>query len=133
MLPIKRLSLRLITVELPLRIIKRLRRLINKKLSGVTLIRTYVDYENYLTHQKVKTLDPVRIEKWLHDEWEVKLSGFREVFARNAEFVAGKRRALCLGARTGQEVAALRELGIDAVGIELVPFPPYTVEGDVHK
>ena len=38
----------------------------------------------------------------------------------------------CVGARTGQEVCALRESGIEAIGIDLVAFPPYTVEGDIH-
>ena len=49
------------------------------------------------------------------------------------EFVSNKSKAICLGARTGQEVRALQELGIEAIGIDLVPFPPYTIEGDIHN
>ena len=36
------------------------------------------------------------------------------------------------GARTGQEVAALQSLGIPAIGVDLVPFEPYTIAGDIH-
>ena len=40
--------------------------------------------------------------------------------------------AICLGSRTGQEVKALIDMGIDAIGIDLVPFLPYTEKGDIH-
>ena len=89
-------------------------------------------YEDYVAKQKEKTLDPKRIEKWLGEEWEIKLDGFRILFSRNSEFVKCASKCICLGARTGQEVAALRELDKDAVGIDLVDFPPFTIEGDIH-
>ena len=43
------------------------------------------------------------------------------------------KKGVCLGSRTGQEVKALIDLGIDAIGIDLVEFPPYTIVGDVHN
>ena len=36
------------------------------------------------------------------------------------EFLENASKCICLGARTGQEVAALRELGKEAIGIDLV-------------
>lgn len=99
---------------------------------GIKTRNPYVSYDEYVDHQKEKTLDPHRKNKWLKDEWEVKVEGFKEVFNRNWEHISDKENALCLGARAGQEVKALQSLGIQAIGIDLVPFEPYTIEGDIH-
>lgn len=96
------------------------------------MINEYTEYGEYIAHQKEKTLDPQRIEKWLGEEWELKVEGFQEIFRRNWEYIKYKENALCLGSRTGQEVRALIALGISAIGIDLVPFKPYTIEGDIH-
>ena len=93
----------------------------------------YKKYKEYLKFQKEKTLDPKRIKKWLNEEWEIKYFGFKKIFERNNQFIFDKSNAICLGARTGQEVKALIDLGINAIGIDLVPFPPYTIEGDIHN
>ena len=90
-------------------------------------------YQAYLTHQKEKTLDPIRRKKWLGKEWDLKLKGFRGLFRQYAELLAGCGRALCVGARTGQEVLALREMGVDAIGIDLVPCEPLVIKGDMHQ
>jgi len=107
-------------------------RLLDKLLRGIGPKRRYASYGEYVEHQKVKTLDPMRREKWLGEEWQSKIDGFKGIFMRNWDIVGGRRRALCLGARTGQEVVALHELGIEAVGIDLVPCPPHVEEGDIH-
>ena len=54
-----------------------------------------------------------------------------DVFSR-LDIPFERTRALCLGSRTGQEVYALQNLGADALGIDLVAFPPFTIQGDVH-
>ncbi len=100
---------------------------------GVVTRSAYQKYEDYIRHQKEKTLDPQRIQKWLGEEWETKVEGFKQIFLRNWEYVGDKENALCLGSRTGQEVAALISLGVAAIGVDLVPFEPYTVEGDIHN
>ena len=97
------------------------------------VFKRHQSYESYVLKQKHKTLDSKRIKKWLGEEWEVKLDGFRKLFSRNEIFVKSASKCICLGARTGQEVAALRELGKDAIGIDLVEFPPLTIIGDVHN
>ena len=55
------------------------------------------------------------------------------MFNRNKEFLQNKKKTICLGARTGQEVFVLRELGLNSIGIDLVEFPPYTIKGDIHN
>tara|TARA_B100001057_G_C22831831_1_gene943694 strand:+ start:784 stop:1431 length:648 start_codon:yes stop_codon:yes gene_type:complete len=89
-------------------------------------------YEEYLKKQLEKTLDPERIAKWKGTEWEVKVDGFKKLFDRSQEFIKDKKKALCLGSRSGQEVFVLRELGLDAIGIDLAEFLPYTIKGDIH-
>lgn len=92
----------------------------------------YNGYEEYISHQKVKTLDPARRQKWLGEEWDLKLNGFKDVFSGIEGALNNTQRALCIGARTGQEVVALREMGIDAIGIDIVPYSDLVLEGDMH-
>lgn len=94
-------------------------------------IRKYNDYESYVAHQIEKTMDPKRVEKWKTTEWESKIDGFLDVFNKNKDII--KSKAICLGARTGQEVEALKRIGIDAIGIDFVSFPPLVIKGDVHN
>ena len=98
-------------------------------------IKTYdrhKSYNDYVKKQIEKTTDPFRIEKWKGVEWDKKVSGFEQLFQRNNAYLKNKKKAICLGARTGQEVFVLRKLGLETIGIDLVPFPPYTVKGDIH-
>ena len=93
----------------------------------------YEKYGDYIKFQKEKTLDPKRIDKWFNHEWGIKYDGFKEIFNNNFQYIQDKSNAICLGARTGQEVKALIDLGINAIGIDLVSFPPFTKEGDIHN
>lgn len=97
-------------------------------------MKEYKDYESYILHQKEKTVDPDRRKKWLGEEWGLKISGFKQEFEKIKSFLTPETRCLCLGARTGQEVVALKEFGVkDAIGVDIVPHDPYVVEGDVHN
>lgn len=96
-------------------------------------VREYANTQEYFEHQKQKTNDPERRKIWLNEEWEIKLNGFKEVFARHPDIVKAGMKGLCLGARTGQEVQALRDMGLDAIGVDLVAMPPLVIEGDVHN
>lgn len=93
----------------------------------------YKSYKEYLAHQKEKTFNPEKRKKWLGQEWEIKLNGFKKVFGRYKNILKTCKKALCLGARTGQEVQALCDMGIDAIGIDLVPCEPLVMEGDIHN
>lgn len=97
--------------------------------------RPYASYEDYIRHQKSKADHGTPLyTKLLTDLWEPDCAGFRENFRPYAEILATCTNALCLGARTGQEVHVLREMGVaGALGIDLVATPPLVLEGDVHQ
>ena len=95
--------------------------------------RREMGYEEYLELQKLKTNDSTRIERWKTLEWDFKLNGFVKMFKRHSDILKNCNNSLCLGARTGQEVAALMSLGLESIGIDLVEFPPYTIMGDIHE
>ena len=96
-------------------------------------IRKYKKYEDYLDHQKEKSLDPARIKKWTNEEWDEKIVMFSSLFKRHKSFLKEGDRALCLCARTGQEVVALQNMGMDAIGVDLVAYPPLVIEADIHN
>uniref|UniRef100_A0A0E0LQQ8 Methyltransferase type 11 domain-containing protein n=1 Tax=Oryza punctata TaxID=4537 RepID=A0A0E0LQQ8_ORYPU len=93
-------------------------------------------YEDYLRHQLNKTLDPRLRRVWATRDWHRKVDAFARAFAAlrdDGQLLSNASRALCVGARLGQEVAALRLVGVrDAVGIDLAPAPPLVVKGDFH-
>lgn len=95
-------------------------------------VREYEAYEDYVSHQKEKTNDPIRRKKWLGEEWNVKLEGFTGIFSSFPQIYSSGKVCLCLGARTGQEVVALNGLGVNATGIDLVEHKPHVIEGDIH-
>ncbi|CAL5004385.1 unnamed protein product [Urochloa decumbens] len=95
----------------------------------------YGTYEDYLRHQLNKTLDPRLRRVWATRDWHRKVSTFARLFAslQREGLLTNASRALCVGARLGQEVAALRQVGVaNAVGIDLAPAPPLVVRGDFH-
>lgn len=97
-------------------------------------MKKYNRYEDYIEFQKTKTLDPARRKKWLNEEWDSKISGFEAEFRRHGSLLKSTDKVLCLGARTGQEVVALKNLGIkDVIGIDIVPHEPHVILGDMHN
>jgi len=91
--------------------------------------RQYASYKAYLAHQKEKTVNP-RLREKLRKRWNKDLAKFRNEF----KMLQGvpRSKAICLGARMGAEVAVLKELGFDAIGIDIVPNPPLVIQGDFH-
>jgi len=109
-------------------------RFLSKYIDGkIKIFNRHSSYEDYIKKQTEKTLDPKRISRWKGVEWQIKVDGFENLFKRNEEYITNKKKALCLGSRTGQEVFVLRKLGMDAIGIDLVEFSPYTIKGDIHN
>jgi SAM-dependent methyltransferase len=90
-----------------------------------------MNYSDYIKLQKEKTCDPRRRKKWLNEEWDLKVFGFNKIFKKNLDYIGNK--CLCIGARTGQEVQALLDLGKDATGIDIVKCEPLVIEGDFHN
>jgi len=118
-----------------LKVLKKIYFLFFSRLVGekIKIYNRHKTYEDYVNKQLEKTLDPNRIKKWKGQEWQIKVDGFRHLFKRNKEFLQNKKNSICLGARTGQEVFVLRDLGLNSIGVDLVEFPPYTIKGDIHN
>ena len=92
--------------------------------------RKYDSYDDYVRHQTSK-LDQIvhRLEETEADDYAEFVRRFEACEPLNAA-----RSVLCLGARIGTEVRALRDLGYFAVGIDLNPGPDnaYVLIGDFH-
>ena len=95
------------------------------------ILREYNKYEDYVSHQKEKTLNHQRREDWLKNR-EERIQMFYNHFER-VKNVFNAGRALCVCARMGEEVEALRKHGMGAIGIDLVPYLPWVIEGDAHS
>ncbi|KAA8542183.1 hypothetical protein F0562_023335 [Nyssa sinensis] len=97
--------------------------------------RGYPSYDAYIQRQLKKTLNPKLRQIWTTRDWGRKVRVFAEFFEslKQRSLLFNESKALCIGARVGQEVAALRQVGItDSVGIDLVPYPPLVLKGDFH-
>ncbi|KAF3436797.1 hypothetical protein FNV43_RR19550 [Rhamnella rubrinervis] len=95
----------------------------------------YSSYESYIQHQLNKTLNPKLRKIWTTRDWDRKVRVFAIFFQslKQRNLIFDSSKALCVGARVGQEVSALRSIGVsDSVGLDLVPHPPLVVEGDFH-
>uniref|UniRef100_A0A7N0UV21 Methyltransferase type 11 domain-containing protein n=1 Tax=Kalanchoe fedtschenkoi TaxID=63787 RepID=A0A7N0UV21_KALFE len=96
----------------------------------------YDSYETYISRQLAKTLNPKLRQVWTTRDWDRKITVFSQFFSdlRRRGLLANGSRALCVGARVGQEVEALRRIGVtDSIGIDLVPYPPLVTKGDFHS
>ncbi|KAJ4772361.1 S-adenosyl-L-methionine-dependent methyltransferases superfamily protein [Rhynchospora pubera] len=102
----------------------------------IRIRRVFPSYDEYLKLQLNKTLDPRLRQLWATRDWDRKVVVFSQIFSRlqSRHLLANSSRALCVGARLGQEVAALKKVGVvNSVGMDLVPSPPLVVKGDFHK
>lgn len=104
--------------------------------SGDLRIRPgYSSYESYIQHQLKKTLNPKLRKIWTTRDWNRKVRVFAKFFQslKDRNLLANSSKSLCVGARVGQEVEALRSIGVrDSVGLDLVPHPPLVIKGDFH-
>ncbi|XP_051123210.1 uncharacterized protein LOC127246060 [Andrographis paniculata] len=96
----------------------------------------YSSYDAYLERQLNKTLNPKLRQIWTTRDWDRKVRVFAGFFAdlKQRGLLSNGSKSLCIGARVGQEVAALKRVGVsDSVGMDLVPSPPLVVKGDFHR
>ena len=92
--------------------------------------RKYKDYDEYVAHQIEKTADPDRRARLLQKfRFKEKVRYFKEKFQRFSD-KNSLGQTVCLGARMGEEIEALLQLGADCYGVDLVPYPPHVREGD---
>lgn len=96
------------------------------------MIRTrfHGTYAEYLAKQAYKTAN-ADFRSEIEAKRSERVLWFRDRFAALRERRGGK--ALCLGARYGEEVEALRGLGWRATGVDLVAYPPWVEQGDMNN
>lgn len=89
------------------------------------------DYSSYIKFQSTKSLDPIRVEKWLGEEWREKVNCFKDSFLKFGPELNLDGKFLCIGARAGHESSALEEIGVkDVTGIDIYPCGESVVKGD---
>tara|TARA_R110000824_G_scaffold25978_4_gene89927 strand:- start:11161 stop:11955 length:795 start_codon:yes stop_codon:yes gene_type:complete len=95
--------------------------------------RKYHDYDEYLVHQAEKSYSKDRKKRLTGGLSVVRTWIFRERFSILKQKNAFREDSygLCLGARYGEEVEALKT-HCDAIGIDLVEDLPNVVSGDFH-
>lgn len=90
--------------------------------------REYASYAQYLRHQqsKLQYLDLAEYDRRFHAALTQRLAALGRLHAGD--------HVLCLGARQGTEVRAFRNLGCDAIGLDLNPGKdnPHVIQGDFH-
>jgi len=91
----------------------------------------YESYQAYVDWQKSKIDKPGVVEN-LTKVRARRIKEFRNLF-REFSFGSLHAKALCLGARLGEEVEALSLLGFDAIGVDLNEYPPLVIAGDFNK
>lgn len=102
--------------------------------------REYDNYDEYLRHQSSKLNMLLKKGKsvWNRsvrlDYRSQRARKFQKIFKRYVSYMRNGN-VLCLGARNGAEVKALRDMGFDgAIGIDLNPGRKnkYVIKGDFH-
>ena len=102
---------------------------------AIIQIKQYNNYTEYLTHQREKTANPTNRKIWLSKEWSPKIKLFEKFFQHTIlkyPKIKGQK-AIGLGARTGQEIQAMLNVGLNAIGIDIVPCKPLVIAGDIHN
>jgi len=101
---------------------------------GDTLKRDYASYDEYLTHQKQKLTEMLKMKggfsNWDICEYRLK---FYSRFKHLQYLLPKEAKMICCGARQGTEVEVLHDLGFtNAYGIDLNPGPDNRIvrEGD---
>ena len=99
--------------------------------------KEFGNYTEYIKLQKSKAPHGSQLNRRLSqggDLWDSDCAGFKKHFTPFKNIINKSTKAICLGARTGQEVHVLKEMGLkDTIGVDLVDAPPLVIEGDVHN
>lgn len=99
--------------------------------------RKYKSYEKYIRHQSRKLDEGIRVKKkrFLPEKFNDNVRSFVLRFTEFRHFITGGK-IVCLGARLGEEVVALRDMGFeDTIGVDINPGKnnQYVIECDFHK
>lgn len=97
---------------------------------SINKVKDYKQYKDYVDDQCEKTL---RVKK-SQRRFNKKVGQFQKRFRvlKKDNLIQENHKALCLGARLGEEVQALINLGVNAVGVDLVANLPLVIKADFH-
>ncbi|KAG5583097.1 hypothetical protein H5410_053724 [Solanum commersonii] len=104
--------------------------------SNLKIRSGYTTYDTYIQKQLNKTLNPKLRKIWMTRDWDRKIQVFSKFFTdlKNENLLSDTSKVLCIGARMGQEVEAMKRIGVsDSIGMDLVPYPPLVMKGDFHN
>lgn len=90
----------------------------------------------YLNNEHLLVSNVKLSKLWTSKEWRSKVSIFTDIFSViiQKELLKPCGKVLCIGAGKGQEVLALKEMGVyNSIGIDLVASPPLVMKGDMHS
>ncbi|KAI5680280.1 hypothetical protein M9H77_01507 [Catharanthus roseus] len=107
-----------------------------EKIDDLKIRPGYNTYESYIQKQLNKTLNPGLRKIWKTRDWDRKIKVFIKFFndLKQRNLLFNESKALSIGARMGQEVEAMKQIGVsDSIGMDLVPSLPLVVAGDFHK
>jgi SAM-dependent methyltransferase len=93
----------------------------------------YDSYDEYLKHQSSKVDSNKKLIETINQPEY--LSGFIQEFELFKKFLIGKKKAICMGARNGAEVIAMRKFISDTIGIDIHPIchSSIVIKGDFNK
>ena len=97
------------------------------------IYKKYPTYSDYVQDQKNAKWDG-KEDTYFTQHHRDHMKEFRLWFAKVLPFMElVGTRSLCLGPSFCAEVVVLREMGSDCTGLDLVPLPPWSIEGDFHN
>ena len=90
----------------------------------------YKSKEAYLNHQ-IEKAQLISTMKDHMKEWDYTVMEFEKEF-KSFNIPKGYN-ILCVGSRYGEEVCALKNLGYESIGIDIIRYVPYTICMDMHN
>lgn len=94
--------------------------------------KKYSTYGEYVAHQLHKT-NSEKVQRRETENYEHNVGVFTRHFEHwFSRMVEVPETSICLGARSGAEVDALRRMGIESIGMDLAPCGELVEAGDIH-
>ncbi|KAL4189550.1 hypothetical protein AMTRI_Chr08g207680 [Amborella trichopoda] len=92
--------------------------------------------DQYFQFPVGETVDESQKRLWTSKNWRKTVDfyslSFQDLLKQS--LISSQSKALCVGTKDGQDVLALKELGVsDSIGISLNPSPPLVIYGDLFQ
>ena len=97
-------------------------------------VKKFSSYELYIKNQLEKTSNKNLRRGWLEKKnYDNKTNAFINFFKKNSDILKESKHTLAIGARTGNEVLAIKSFGPDCIGVDIFPYKDLVLEGDMHN